>query len=80
MASFACLCPPPSTALLDRILELLLGFVRRTHQSLAGVGVAALVRLVVAAGPHMDEPTWMLVSRAGMAGEGPGSAACTAVR
>lgn len=48
-------------ALLDRILELLLGFVQRTHQSLAGVGVAALVRLVVAAGPHMDEPTWMMV-------------------
>lgn len=59
-----CPCPPtscPPAALLDRILELLLGFVRRTHQSLAAVGVAALVRLIVAAGPHLDEPTWMMV-------------------
>lgn len=37
---------------------------QRTHQSLAGVGVAALVRLIVAAGPHMDEPTWMMVGGA----------------
>lgn len=42
-------------------MELLLGFVRRTHLALAGVGVAALVRLIVAAGPQMDEPTWMMV-------------------
>jgi brefeldin A-inhibited guanine nucleotide-exchange protein len=49
------------SALLDRILELLLGFVRRTHLSLAAVGVAALVRLIVAAGPHLDEPTWMMM-------------------
>ena len=52
---------PFLAALLDRILELLLGFVRRTHQSLAAVGVAAMVRLIVASGPHLDEPTWMMV-------------------
>lgn len=62
-----CLPPPrplpaaSSSALLGRILELLLGFVRRTHQELAGVGVAALVRLIVQAGPHLDAPTWMMV-------------------
>ena len=49
-------------ALLERILELLLGFVERNHLALAGVGVAALVRLIVAAGPHLDEATWMMVS------------------
>ncbi|EFN54845.1 hypothetical protein CHLNCDRAFT_35815 [Chlorella variabilis] len=52
------------SALLERILELLLGFVRRTHQALAGVGVAALVRLIVAAGPHLDDDTWMMMLRA----------------
>ncbi|PSC72251.1 brefeldin A-inhibited guanine nucleotide-exchange 2-like [Micractinium conductrix] len=48
-------------ALLDRILDLLLGFVGRTHLALAGVGVAALVRLLVQAGSQMDEPTWMMM-------------------
>ena len=56
-------CLPSPAALLERILELLLGFVRRTHQALAGVGVAALVRLIVAAGPHLDDDTWMMVRR-----------------
>jgi hypothetical protein len=55
---------PLCSALLERILELLLGFVGRTHQALAGVGVAALVRLIVAAGPQLDEERWMMV-RAG---------------
>ena len=65
----ASLCLPDATyaalfaaaALLERILELLLGFVQRTHQSLAAVGVAALVRLIVASGPNLDERTWMMV-------------------
>ena len=32
---------------------------RRTHQSLASVGVAALVRLVASAGSHMSSTMWM---------------------
>jgi len=55
---------PSVYSLLDRILELLLGFVRRTHQALASVGVAAMSRLILAAGAQMDEPTWMVVSLA----------------
>ena len=31
---------------------------RRTHQSLASVGVAALVRLVTSAGSHMSSSMW----------------------
>ncbi len=31
---------------------------RRTHQSLASVGVAALVRLVTCAGSHMSSSMW----------------------
>ena len=50
--------------LMDRVLDLLLGFARRTHQSLAGVGVAAMVRLMVCAGPEMDDATWLRVSAA----------------
>lgn len=50
-------------------MELLLGFVRRTHQALAGVGVAALVRLIVQAGQHLDEPTWMMVRAPGWGAE-----------
>ncbi|KAL0026445.1 hypothetical protein WJX79_010345 [Trebouxia sp. C0005] len=44
--------------LLGRVLELLLNFIRRTHQSLASVGVAALVRLVTSAGSHMSSSMW----------------------
>lgn len=69
-----CLPAPffPSAALLDRILDLLLGFVQRTHQALAAVGVAAMVRLIVAAGPNLDEPTWMMVRKEGGLGDGGG--------
>jgi brefeldin A-inhibited guanine nucleotide-exchange protein len=51
-------------SLLDRTLALLAGFVRRPHQALAAVGVAALARLAVAAGPGMDEATWAQVMAA----------------
>ena len=34
-------------------------YCRRTHQSLASVGVAALVRLVASAGSHMSSTMWM---------------------
>jgi hypothetical protein len=34
----------------------------RTHQSLAAVGVAALVRLINSAAPHMDAAAWMLAT------------------
>lgn len=38
--------------LLSRLLDLLRGFMNRSHQSLAAVGVAAFVRLAVNAGAH----------------------------
>lgn len=44
--------------LLPRILELLQGFVRRPHHSLAAVGVAGLVRLIINAGISFSEATW----------------------
>ena len=34
---------------------------RRPHQSLASVGVAALVQLVTAAGDQMDAATWVQI-------------------
>lgn len=46
------------TPVLARLLDLLLGFVRRSHLALAGVGVAAVVRLLISAGPQLDEVTW----------------------
>lgn len=39
-----------SFTLLSRLLDLLRGFINRSHQSLAAVGVAALVRLCINAG------------------------------
>ncbi len=69
-ATYTCMCATLCTqyyssvsSLLDRILDLLLGFIRRTHQALAAVGVAAMTRLILAAGSQMDEPTWLVVSR-----------------
>lgn len=49
------------TPLLGRVLSLLAGFMRRTHQSLAAVGVAAFVRLVVSVGPSLDQAAWAQV-------------------
>ncbi|KAG2453172.1 hypothetical protein HYH02_002496 [Chlamydomonas schloesseri] len=47
--------------LLSRLLDLLRGFMNRSHQSLAAVGVAAFVRLAVNAGPIMNETCWEMV-------------------
>jgi len=44
--------------LLGRVLELLATFMRRSHQSLAAVGVAAFVRLLVASAPQLDAAAW----------------------
>lgn len=48
--------------LLPQLLQLLFGFMDRTHQSLAAVGVAALVRLINSAASHMDTAAWMLAT------------------
>ncbi|KAG2485588.1 hypothetical protein HYH03_015653 [Edaphochlamys debaryana] len=50
-----------ASTLLSRLLELLRGFMNRSHQSLAAVGVAAFVRLAVNAGPIMNETCWEMV-------------------
>ncbi|CAL8462959.1 g2493 [Coccomyxa elongata] len=49
----------PVAPILPRIFDLLSNFVRRPHQSLAAVGVAALVRLIVAAGDRMSAAVWV---------------------
>lgn len=64
--SMVCLLPALQyyssvSSLLERILDLLLGFIQRTHQALAAVGVAAMTRLILAAGTQMDTETWMVV-------------------
>jgi brefeldin A-inhibited guanine nucleotide-exchange protein len=56
-------------ALLTRTLELLSGLIRRSHSSLAAVGVAALTRLALACGGSGgqeidDEETWGQISGA----------------
>lgn len=57
--------------LLPRILDLLQGFVRRPHHSLAAVGVAGLVRLIINAGISFSEATWseVLMGVGGMAAD-----------
>lgn len=50
-------------ALLDKTLDLLGGFIRRSHRSLAGVGAAALARLAIAVGETADESTWLTMTR-----------------
>ncbi len=51
---------PEVQPLLGRMLDLLASFIRRTHQSLAAVGVAALTRLLTSAGmracPLLSQP------------------------
>ncbi|KAK9829453.1 hypothetical protein WJX72_005963 [[Myrmecia] bisecta] len=49
---------PVVQPLLGRMLDLLSSFIRRTHQSLAAVGVAALVRLLTSAGSQMSSTVW----------------------
>ncbi|KAK6918504.1 Mon2/Sec7/BIG1-like, HDS [Dillenia turbinata] len=47
--------------LLKKILMLLVSFMRRPHQSLAGIGVAAFVRLMSNAGDLFSEEKWLEV-------------------
>jgi len=51
-------------ALLLRAIDLLTGFVKRTHAALAGVGVAALARLASAAGPTFSQEEWGIYTTA----------------
>ena len=44
--------------LLARLLDLLGGFIRRNHPSLAAVGVAALTQLAVSCGSDASDDTW----------------------
>ncbi|KAL4562789.1 hypothetical protein LXL04_026820 [Taraxacum kok-saghyz] len=50
--------------LLEKILMLLVGFIKRPHQSLAGIGVAAFVRLVGSAGEFFTDGKWGEVVKA----------------
>lgn len=42
----------------DRLFTLLSNFIMRPHQSLASMGVAALLRFLESAGEKMDHETW----------------------
>eukprot|EP00249_Psilotum_nudum_P023695 c28957_g2_i1 orf=862-6204(-) len=44
--------------LLGKILQLLTGFIKRSHQSLAAIGVAAFVRLISNAGDLFSDEKW----------------------
>ncbi|KAG6550387.1 hypothetical protein Mapa_008350 [Marchantia paleacea] len=52
---------PVVNPLLDRILSLLTGFIKRPHQSLAAIGVAAFVRLMTNAGNLFSDDKWQEV-------------------
>ncbi|KAL9359846.1 hypothetical protein Peur_047969 [Populus x canadensis] len=47
--------------LLRKVLSLLISFIRRPHQSLAGIGIAAFVRLMSNAGDMFSEEKWLEV-------------------
>ncbi|KAI4356815.1 hypothetical protein L6164_000804 [Bauhinia variegata] len=47
--------------LLRKVLMLLVSFIRRPHQSLAGIGIAAFVRLMSNAGELFSEDKWLEV-------------------
>ncbi|GMH00579.1 hypothetical protein Nepgr_002418 [Nepenthes gracilis] len=47
--------------LLRRVLILLVSFIRRPHQSLAGIGIAAFVRLISSAGDLFSDEKWLEV-------------------
>ncbi|GMH32506.1 hypothetical protein BSKO_00340 [Bryopsis sp. KO-2023] len=49
---------PVLSSFVDRLFLLLSNFMRRPHQSLASMGVAATVRLINNAGEMMDKETW----------------------
>jgi len=50
-------------SMLPQMLQLLHSFVTRAHQSLASIGVAALIRLINLASPKMQEPAWQEVTQ-----------------
>ncbi|XP_051145511.1 brefeldin A-inhibited guanine nucleotide-exchange protein 2-like [Andrographis paniculata] len=47
--------------LLKKVLMLLVSFIERPHQSLAGIGITAFVRLVSSAGNSFSEDQWLEV-------------------
>ncbi|KAK8587923.1 hypothetical protein V6N13_086883 [Hibiscus sabdariffa] len=47
--------------LLSKVLSLLVSFIKRPHQSLAGIGIAAFVRLMSNAGDLFSEEKWLEV-------------------
>lgn len=47
--------------LLEKILSLLVSFIKRPHQSLAGIGIAAFVRLMSSAGEFFTDDKWVEV-------------------
>ncbi|TYG93224.1 hypothetical protein ES288_A11G093600v1 [Gossypium darwinii] len=47
--------------LLRKVLSLLVSFIKRPHQSLAGIGIAAFVRLMSNAGDLFSEEKWLEV-------------------
>ncbi|KAF8412360.1 hypothetical protein HHK36_000324 [Tetracentron sinense] len=47
--------------LLKKVLMLLISFIKRPHQSLAGIGIAAFVRLMSNAGDLFSEDKWLEV-------------------
>ncbi|KAL8238447.1 hypothetical protein R6Q59_015014 [Mikania micrantha] len=47
--------------LLDKVLALLVSFIKRPHQSLAGIGVAAFVRLLSNVGELLSDDKWLEV-------------------
>jgi len=49
--------------LLSQMLQLLHSFVTRNHQSLASIGVAALIRMINLASPKMQELAWQEVTQ-----------------
>nr|XP_024388580.1 brefeldin A-inhibited guanine nucleotide-exchange protein 2-like isoform X2 [Physcomitrium patens] len=50
---------PVVNLLLGRVLSLLTGFIKRPHQSLAAIGVAAFVRLMSNAGRLFSDEKWL---------------------
>jgi len=52
---------PTVNPLLRKVLMLLVSFIRRPHQSLAGIGIAAFVRLVSNAGSLFSDEKWLEV-------------------
>lgn len=47
--------------LLDRVLTLLVSFIKRPHQSLAGIGIATFVRLMNNSGDLFSDEKWLEV-------------------